>query len=195
MPHAPKKVTKTDIPAGTLIGTCYQVLVMGTVPYFWEGKEVLSCKIKLTFELPEELKVFKEGEGAKPFSISEDFGFTMGKKSKLRPFVEGILGVKFTDDEAYGFDVFELIGESCLLNITHTEKDGNVYANIKSAQPLLKSMKKPKMFNEALTFDVNDFDEEKFMKLPEWLQVKIKASREYEMRLNGENMDNGVAPF
>jgi hypothetical protein len=37
------------------------------------------------FELSNERKVFKEGEEAKPFSISRELGLTMGQKSNLRP--------------------------------------------------------------------------------------------------------------
>src|SRR5258708_7785057 len=66
-----------------------------------------------------------------------------GAKGHLRPFVEGFIGTKLHDDEAYNFNLEELLGDVCLLNVVHTEKDGNTYANIQGASPLPKGMTAP----------------------------------------------------
>jgi hypothetical protein len=59
----------------------------------------------------------------------------MHTKSKLRPFVEGMLGAPLFDKEADNFDFESLLGQKCLLNVVHEEKNGNVYANIAGASP------------------------------------------------------------
>jgi hypothetical protein len=59
----------------------------------------------------------------------------MGKKSNLRPFVEGVIGTGLSDDEAYAFDLEDLLGRACPLNVVHAEVGDNIYANIHSASP------------------------------------------------------------
>jgi hypothetical protein len=49
----------------------------------------------------------------------------MGAKGNLRPFIEGFIGTKLHDDEAYNFNLEDLLGDACLLNVVHTGKDGN----------------------------------------------------------------------
>jgi hypothetical protein len=58
--------------------------VLGTNSFEYMGETKSSDKIRLTFELSNERKVFKEGDEAKPYSISREFGFSMHTKSKLR---------------------------------------------------------------------------------------------------------------
>jgi hypothetical protein len=61
---------------------------------------------------------------------------------------EGFMGTKLHDDEAYNFNLEDLLGDVCLLNVVHTEKDGNTYANIQGASPLPKGITAPELFND-----------------------------------------------
>jgi hypothetical protein len=107
----------------------------------------------------------------------------MGKKSHLRPFVEGIIGVALKDDEAYAFDIEQLLGSPCLLSIVHEAgKDGNTYANIKSASPMMKGMTLPEAINPPSITDVNTATPEQIEALPGFLRDKVKASDEYKVR-------------
>jgi hypothetical protein len=45
----------------------------------------MTDKIRLTFELCNERKEFKQGEGEKPFSFSREFTYSFGAKGHLRP--------------------------------------------------------------------------------------------------------------
>lgn len=182
--HAPKAASKTDIPKGTHIARLYQIVHIGTVHYQWQGEDKAQDKVRLTFELCNERKEFKEGEGEKPFSISREFGLSMGRKSHLRPFVEGITGTALHDEEAYAFDLEQLLGEACLLNIVHEEKNGNTYANIASASPLAKGMIAPELFNETSVVDVDTATQEQIDALPEFLATKIKSSDQYKKRFS-----------
>jgi hypothetical protein len=78
-------------------------------------------------------------------------------KGNLRPFVEGFIGTKLHDDEVYNFNLEEVLGEACLLNVVHTEKDGNTYSNIQGASPLPKGMVAPEPFNQKRSLDINLF--------------------------------------
>jgi hypothetical protein len=138
----------------------------------------MTDKIRLTFDLCNETKVFKEGEEAKPFSISREFTYSFNVKGNLRAFIEGMIGTKLHDDEAYGFNLEDLLGDPCLLNVVHTEKEGNVYSNIQNASPLPKGMKAPELVNETRSIDINSTPANVIDELPEFLKKKMYASEE-----------------
>jgi hypothetical protein len=144
----------------------------------------MTDKIRLSFELCNERKEFKEGEGEKPFSISREFTYSFGSKAALRTFVEGLTGTKILDDEWP--DIEGMLGEACLLNVVHTEKDGNTYANIQGASPLPKGMNAPELFNEPRLVDINSSPWEVIDSLPEFITKKMYASEEIELRRNAE---------
>jgi hypothetical protein len=162
---------------------------IGTNSYEYKGEMKKSDKVRLTFELCNERKVFKEGDEAKPFSISREFGLTMGKKSNLRPFVESFIGTALDDDEAYGFDLEDLLKIPCLLNVVHAESGDNTYANIKSASPLPKGMEAPAAFNEPKVIDVDTCSFAEIDALPDFIKDKMKSSEEYRRRV--EAVDQG----
>ena len=181
-PPKPKS-TYEPVPAGTHVARLYQIIHLGTSSFEFKGETKQSDKVRLTFELPNELREFKEGEGQKPMSISREFGFSMGKKSHLRPFVEGILGTALHDEEAYAFDIEKLLGEACLISVVHEPgKDGNTYAAIASASALMRGMEAPAAINEAKVIDVNTATQEEIDALPEFIRNKMKASDEYKAR-------------
>ena len=193
---APKpKSTYEAVPAGTHVATLYSIVNLGTSSFEFKGEMKTSTKIRLTFELPGEMREFGEDKVMKPMAISREFGFSMGKKSHLRPFVEGMLGVALHDEEAYAFDIEDLLGRSCLLSVSHTEKDGNVYSNINSASPLMKGMASPTGINATSLIDVNTATPEQIEALPGFLRDKIKASEEWKARQSVSDMDAGIPPF
>lgn len=193
---APKAASSAPVPKGTHIARLYQIVHIGTVHYQWQGEDKAQDKVRLTFELCNERKEFKEGEGEKPFSVSREFSLSMHAKSKLRPFIEGMLGVAFHDDEAYAFDLEQLLGEACLISVVHEEKNSNTYANIASASPLAKGMVAPELVNEAKSINVDTATEEEIAALPDFLKEKIKSSDNYKSRF-GEPRDEvaGSSPF
>ncbi len=192
--YAPKKETSYEpVPAGTHLATCYQVIHIGTVEGSWQGKPTQRDIVRVTFELPDETRVFKEEDGAKPMVISREFTLSMSPKGNLKPFVGGMYGVAFKEEEA--FDLFEMVGKSCILTVVHANVDDKTYANISSASPLMKGMKKPEQVNPSVTFDINDFNQEVFNELPEFLRKKIEATPEYQNRLNKVAEQNDGIPF
>lgn len=191
---APKPKTFDPVPAGAHVARLYQIIHIGTSEFEYMGETKKSDKIRLTFELCNEKKVFKEGEEARPYSVSREFGFSMGPKSKLRPFIEGMRGVAMHDDEAYNLDIETLLGDACLITVVHEEKNGNTYANIHTASPLPKGMAAvPELYNPAQFIDVNTTPREELSKLPEFLQDKIAATEEWAARLVHEQNVEAVA--
>jgi hypothetical protein len=170
------------VPQGNHVARLYEIIHVGTIPTTWQGQEKMTDKIRLSFELCNERKEFKEGEGEKPFSISREFTYSWGPKGHLRPFVEGFIGTKLHDDEAYNFNLEDLLGEACLLNVVHTEKDGNTYANIQGASPLPKGMTAPELVNETRSLDINTMPYKDIGGLPLFIQSKMYSSEEFANR-------------
>jgi hypothetical protein len=193
MSLTPAKKSKNfdPVPAGNHVARLYEIIHVGTIPIEWKGEQKMTDKIRLNFELCNEKKEFKEGEGEKPFSISREFTYSWGPKGNLRPFVEGFIGTKLHDDEAYNFNLEDLLGDACLLNVVHTEKDGNTYSNIQGASPLPKGMAAPEIVNEKRSLDINSIPYVAIEKLPLFIQAKMYSSEEFSNRERADEMLGG----
>ena len=172
------------LPEGTHIARVYGLIHIGTVstPFTDDnGEPVKLSKIRLTFEFPEEMHVFKEGDEAKPLVLSQEYTLSMGNKSNLRPIVEGIIGTGLSDSEAYNFDHEQLIGKACLVTIKHKEsKKGNVYAVIASTAPLMKGQTCKPPINKPKILTYQAWDQEYFDSLPDFIKDVMKTSTEYQ---------------
>lgn len=168
------------IPAGSYAARCYSMVHIGTVETSYEGQKKLQNKVRITWELPTELKVFKEEEGERPMVISREFTLSMHEKSALRKFLESWRGKAFSDEEARSFDVTKLLGKECLISILTKEKEGKKYAEISGVSTLPKGMVCPAQINNTFEFNYDPFDIEKFSCLPEWLRKRMEATPEFK---------------
>lgn len=191
----PAKKEYPLIPEGTHVGIIYKFMNMGTRYQEYKGalKDYPDTLISFTIEIPDAQHefTFKKEDGTeekvmKPLVITKEMTLSMGSKSKLRPFVEGVIGTRLSDDEAAAFDVETLVGKACLVSIVHrTSKEGRVYANINATSPLIKGMEVPQQYNKNDIFDVNLVSEEQIDALPEWIKEKVIVSDEYKKRFSG----------
>ncbi len=154
---------------------------IGTVTETFKGTEKQLNKVRLTFELPTETKVFKEENGEQPYSISKEFTLSMHEKATLRQMLESWRGKGFTELESESFDITVLCGKPCMLNVIHeTSPDGSkTYAKISSISPMPKGLQCPAQVNPDFILSYDDFDHEAFENLPDFLKDKIKTSVEY----------------
>lgn len=195
-------------PAGTHVARVYRFMNLGTRLQEYQGvtKDYPDTLVTFTLELPNELNEFEyenkeTGEKekvSKPFVISREFTLSMGSKSNLRPFIEGIIGKKLSDEEAGEFDIESIIGKVCQATVTHApSKDGTrTYANLTSVAPLMKGIEVPEVVNKPLVQDINLMTEEEIEALPQFLQTKIKISDEYKARFGTtEEVVEDVTPF
>lgn len=181
MPLIAPKAVRILPPEGTHIARLIRILHIGTIFEEYMGEEKEMNKIDFTFELPEETRVFKDGEDAKPFVISKEYTFSMGEKANLRKLVEGIVGKSMVQGEADLFDVEGLLNSTCLITIKHKiSKAGNPRAEIASASPLMKGQEAKGAFNEPKLLTYTSWDEAYFESLPEFIQEKITNSAEYK---------------
>ena len=99
------------VPEGNHIARCYRMIEVGTITKDnipgQAPKQVYT--IMLYWELPYLMKVFDEAKGPQPTSIHKEFALFMSSQSNLRKTLESWRGKKWTDEEAYKFDVTKLL--------------------------------------------------------------------------------------
>jgi hypothetical protein len=169
------------VPAGNHVARVYSIIHIGTVRENIKGEEKEMNKVRISFELPNETKEFKEGEGEKPYTISKDYTLSMFEKSDLRKFIDSTVPGGLSEEEVDVYDVTLLMGKAVMLNVIHkTSGKGNVYANITAAAAIPKGMTVPGPVNAPFVLDYENFDEAKFNALPDFLKDKMRSSQEYK---------------
>lgn len=182
---APKSESKPRVlpPQGTHIARVIRFIELGTQKVEWKGEEKEQYKIWLDFELVDKTHVFKEGEEPKPFVVGSKLTFSMGSKANLRKIVEGIIGVGLLDHEAEAFDIEQLLGKACLVNIKNVTKNDKTYTNIETTTPLMEGMTAKEAFNPITKLTFTSWSKEIFESLPNFLKDQITASPQFN-RMN-----------
>lgn len=162
-------------PAGTFAARCVWVIDLGTQKTSFNGQDKYQHKALFGFELPDEL--MKDG---RPFFVSGQYTLSLSEKANLRGMLEAWRGQQFTEEEAAGFDVMNVLGKSCMLSVIHNQKGDKTYANIASVAKPPKGMTVPPQVNPSVSFSLAEFDQKTFDNLPEWVRNKITQSREYQ---------------
>lgn len=177
-----KEFTPDLIDEGSYPATIYSMIEVGTQvnPMF----NTESQKVRITYELPTELKVFNEEKGEQPRVISQEYTLSIHEKAKLRPVVEACIpeALKVGED---GFvdelDIEKLIGKNCLVTIKHKDSAKGVkYQNVDSVTIMPKGMKSYKQINETKVLSFKNWNEEMFSTLPDFIKEKITNSPEYK---------------
>ena len=158
-------------PAGTHVARCYQVIDLGHQKIVWNNEEKWQPKILLSWEILGDERM----EDGRPFAVSNRYTLSLSEKSALRPMLEAWRGKPFTNEEAREFEVKNVLGAYCMVNVIHHTEGDKTYANIAAVMALPKGMTKPPAINPNLYFNLDDGDPSK---LPEWLQKIIAKSRE-----------------
>ena len=185
---AKRGATREPVPAGTYPARLYKIIHLGTIPDTYLGQQKLTNKIRMDWELPTEMKVFDPDKGEQPLSISKEYTLSMNEKSNLCRDIESWESGKFQDDEqAEGYDILNLVGRDCMINVAHkvAAGSGNTYAYIASISPMPKGMVCPPAINPPFVWDYNEnFDDSVLANMHQFFQDKIKSSAEYKAKLD-----------
>jgi len=171
------------IEAGNYVARCYKMVEIGTCDEEFLGVKKQMHKVRIGWELPTELKVFKAENGEQPCVIDKEYTLSLAEKANLRKDLQSWRGKAFSDDEAEAFDITKLLGVPCMLNIIHVQgkKDPTkTYQAIGSVSPMPKGLVCPPQVNETFVFDFENFDESKFNTLPDFLKEQIVKTPEYK---------------
>jgi hypothetical protein len=174
------------IPAGTYLARCYSMVHLGTVKQSYLGEEKWTNLVRITWELPTELRCFNADKGEQPCVISKEVTLSMNEKSTLRALLTGWRGKAFTDDEAKEFDVTKLLGKACMISIFHQASKSNPeksYERIASISPVMKGMECPPQVNPSFEFSVGEYNQDKFDSMPEFLKEMVRGSKEFQQLL------------
>jgi hypothetical protein len=170
------------IPAGMHVATCYYVVDVGTHHFTYSGEAKSNRKVYLGFEVHGE-RIEIDVDGVKkdlPRAISQDYTISLDKKSNLRKTLDSWRGQPFTPEELKGFDLQNIIGKPCMLNLAHSVC--GQYANIIGVVPMMKGMEAPKQENPSLEFSVDDYAGEWPENMPKWLIEKVQDSDEFKAK-------------
>ena len=199
---AKKAPQREQVPAGSHVARCIKIIHFGTAMESNHlGERVQRNTVRLTWEIPGEMRTFDEEQGPQPMSISKDYTLSLHEKANLRADLEGWRGQGFTPDELEGFDILNVQGQPCMLSIIHvpSKKTGNIYARIVGVSRLPKDTVCPENINPLFVWDYDqNYDEGVLANLHEWFQEKIKASDEYKAKVNPvdeEGIDVPKAPM
>jgi hypothetical protein len=170
---------REPVPSGLHVARCYSMIEIGTVSEIFDGQSKTSKKVRLTFELPNELRVFKPENGKQPMSISKVFTLSMHEKATLRKFLEQWRGKKFSEQEAKRFDVSNLLGKACMVTIIHKDKDGKIKSYIDAVAPVMTGLNCPDQVNANKILSYDAFDWDIYNSLPTFIQNDIAVTPEY----------------
>ena len=161
------------VPAGTHLAVCTMLIDVGLQPGFENGPP--QRKVYMGFEVPAERVEFTDKNGDKvegPSRIGRFYTASFNEKATLRHHLAAWRGRDFTPAELKGFDLFNILGKSCLINVTHKTSGEKVYANVTSIMALPKGTKGVDPEGAVITYP-DESNPKALEMVPEWLQRKI----------------------
>ena len=173
--------------AGATVGVLYSLVDLGHQKTNWDNQEKWTPKVRLTFELPDQTDEYEVEENGKrttiqkPMVVSTEQTRSLGEKASLRKLLEQWRGQTFTSKELQAFSLKNLLGKPAMLTLIHkTSQQGRQYCAIAGASKLPKGMKAPATTtNDQLYYEIEQGEAGQFNDMPDWLQEKIRASKEF----------------
>jgi hypothetical protein len=168
------------IPEGTYIATCVRLIDLGTQVSTYKGVDSLRRKVLIVWEVPDQLVEF-DGE-ERPALIMQRYTASLSDKAILRQHLEAWRGRRFTADELRGFDLKNVLGKPCQIQVLHSE-DG-AYANIAAIMACPKGLPAPAIHHPLINFSLeeDEFSAGIYDGLSDKLKASIAASPEYKAR-------------
>lgn len=178
------------VQAGNYVARCYKMIEIGTVTENVMGTNKTLHKVRIGWELPTELKTFDTAKGEQPLVIDQEYTLSMNEKSNLRKMLESWRGQAFNEKEAECFDITKLLGKPCMLNVIHrVSKTNSVYEQIAGVTPVPKGFNVPPQISKTFVLSYDNFDEDLFNSLPDFIKQKMQTSSEY-IALRNPNVRN-----
>lgn len=182
--------TFEQAPVGAHVARCIKLIDIGTHHGEYEGVPNVRHQIIVGWELPGEL--IQTGEYAgQPFTVSEFYTLSLSEKSKLRPMLESWRGKPFTELELKGFDLKNLLGKPCMVQVGRNKKDR---AKVQAVMSLPKGMQVPEQVNPSVYFDLSNFNQAQFDALSDGIKGLVQKSDEWAA-LNGTPNDRPAPDF
>jgi len=187
----------TLCPAGTHFARCFAIVDLGTHTETFQGKVKQLRKIRISWEICGE-----KTEDGKPFTISKFYTRSLGEKATLQKDLQSWRGKPFTAEELKGFEMKNILGAACMLTVIHEEKaDKTMRDKIASVAAVPKGSQIPDLQTPKFIFDIDEWDNAVYEKLPDWVKEKITTSPEGAKHFgyktppaSGQNQQSGGTP-
>jgi hypothetical protein len=167
------------IPMDLHRGVCVQVIDLGShVDTKWDK---INRRVRLTFELADVRDDFDvDGEVKNlPRLIGKEYNLSLHEKATLRKDLQSWRKKQFTADELKGFDISNLVGVPCMVNVEHyTGHDGKTRAGIGGIIGLGTGMQAPAPEGETYYYSIDDHGQQFPEAMPDFIKTKIMASVE-----------------
>ena len=150
---------------------CIRVIDLGTQRDEYKGEVSWKRKVMITWEVHN-----KDAE--EPFEISKFYNHSLYEKANLSKDLTSWRGRPFTEDEKKGFDISNLVGKVCQINVI----EGN------NGKPKVSNVLPTKddvgiQFNKSLVFSIEEYQKGEltvFNQLREGIRNMILESKELE---------------
>ena len=190
------------LPEGSYVAVCNMLIDLGLQYNKTYGNS--SRKVLIGWELPEEL--IEIGGEPVPRTINQRYTASLNEKSVLRRDLAAWRGRDFTASELTEFNLRNIVGAPCLLQVIHREYNGRKYANIASIMTIPKGMQKPQTSGKPVIYDIDEDDPDDVNMLPEWIKEIVISSESYQEKIKVADdgaavefteldEDDGVLPF
>jgi hypothetical protein len=174
-------------PPGMHLARCYRIIDLGTQRTEYMGQTKYLHKIMIGWEIHgtrDDGSPLKMQDG-RPFAIFKNYTLSWSEKANLRLDLQSWRGRQFTQEEMRRFDLTNVLGAWCMLNIIERPaKTGNkVYSNVDGVTPvpaMLKQNGLPQAVNKNEMFNLNEPDFALFETFSDNLKTKIQSSPEWQ---------------
>lgn len=155
---------------------------IGTHETEYQGQKKEQNQVMITFELPEELMEF-DGE-TKPYIINRFYTKSLHEKASLRNDLASWRGRDFTEEELKEFDLDNILGKPCQINVIHeAKKPSGVRAKITAILPAGKGAPKFVPYTKPWRYDIG----EDGYNFPEQLSDRMKEIVLKSFEMQGRN--------
>lgn len=160
---------------GVYVGTCYMLAKIGE--QYSKAYDKWNDQLIIGWQINGETVTVDGTE--QPRTMFNFYNAKLGEKTNLQRDLECWRGKRFTADELEGFDLQNILGTACQLQVVHSHRDdGSVRAYIKGIMALPKGMPADKP-TETVLFDIDD-DMEKVSEFPKIVQTMVSKSRQWQ---------------
>lgn len=162
----------TPLPEGVYYATCYLVADIGE--QYSKKYDKWSSQVIIGWQVDGE--TYERDGVAEPRAIHSFYKKSLHENSTLRKDLEAWRGKRFTAEELAGFDLRNIVGTGCQIQVTHwTKQDGRVADQVSAVMALPRGVKLNAP-EKTIIFDL-DTDLAKLKEMPNIVQGAVEKCR------------------
>ena len=172
------------IEEGTYMALCYGLIDVGDV--YSEKFDKCSPKFMILWELVGAGTIVIDGREFNR-TVSNTYSKSLGTKSNLRKDLRAWRGREFTEEELKKFDMVNILGAPCQIQIINQTVNGKTFSNIAAIMNLPKGMPKPQATQDIILWDFEEhkIGDEVWNTIPAWIRNLIEGNETYQYITTG----------